>query len=75
MSDDLKLSKKDFKIIKDLATHMYKNTHFPIRLNNSFESIEANEAANYCIVVSTISFLKSKGLIEEVPKFDLQERK
>jgi hypothetical protein len=70
-----KLTKKDFKMIKERATHMYLNTHFPRKFNNSADKIKTEESANYCLMVCTMSFLKAKGYLEEMPKFDLEEMK
>lgn len=72
-SDPVKFIKRDFEMIKSHAIDMFKDSHFPKDFNNSYSKISTDEAANFCLVVATISYLQSKDCLKKLPIFDLKK--
>lgn len=69
----VKWVRRDFDMIKENATRLFIDSAFPKQFNNSYSKITAAEAANFCLIVSTIAYLNSQDCLKKLPKFDLKD--
>lgn len=64
----MQLSKKDLAQIIEAAKDKYSTMAIPYYLNG--EAIEGHQCTNLAVVIATIGFLNSKGLLSEQIKTD-----
>ena len=67
----VKLTSYDLKMIRSLSSDKYRDEGFPKFFNNS-DKIDHSEAVTFCLIDSTISYLRSLEVFKKLPKFDLK---
>lgn len=60
----MQLTKKDLESIIDQATLNYTNMPIPYYLQG--DEVKGHQCVNLSVVMATISFLNSKGLLKEI---------
>lgn len=68
------LDKKDYDQIKSFAQHDIINKSFPKHVGEERRELTADDARVVVIIEATLSFLKSKNLLEKDVKFDYKTR-
>jgi hypothetical protein len=67
------LTKYDFDMIKSNAIKLFTDRAWPKKFNNSYQEVSGQEAPNFSLVESTISYLNSKDCLKKMPKFDYKK--
>lgn len=73
-SNTVKLTKKDFDLIRSIAIQKYNNSAFPKDFNNSNSCIDSSDSANFCLIETVFEYLSAKDCLKKEVFFDTKDK-